>query len=49
MLLLRNHDQQLENANTQIHAFEIINQVPGPQDNGYEEDIPDILMNDDQF
>lgn len=38
MQLFRNRDQQFENAITQIHTFELLNQDPGPQDNDDEED-----------
>lgn len=48
MQLLRNSDEQLENAVTQIHAFEILNQYHVPL-NSDEEDISDRQMNDDQF
>lgn len=49
MQLFRNRDQQFENAITQIHTFELLNQDPGPQDNDDEEDILDRPMNNDQF
>ncbi|KZC14524.1 hypothetical protein WN55_07031 [Dufourea novaeangliae] len=40
---------QLENAINQVHAFEIHNQDPNPENNNNEEEIPDRPMNDDQF